>query len=284
MLICSKLTSAVANTSKKKCGKEFKTDWVEISSLVPGRTRKQCMNRWHTILDTNIDRTTGRTGTWIDDEDIKLKDAVQTHGGKDWATIATLVPGRTRKQCCNRWKDVLDPSIASTAGRTGKWTAVEDSKLKHVVQKHGDKDWVTISALVPGRTRKQCWQRWEIALNPSIDRANERTGKWTAVENSKLKHAVQTHGDKDWAAISALVPCRTKNQCWKRWHNGLDPSIDRANRLTGKWSEDEDSKLKNAVQKHGGKDWDATTALVPGRTKRQCQSRWQVLRRSPEQE
>jgi hypothetical protein len=34
----SKLTSAVANTSKKKCVKEYKSDWVVISALVPGRT------------------------------------------------------------------------------------------------------------------------------------------------------------------------------------------------------------------------------------------------------
>jgi hypothetical protein len=31
----------------------------------------------------------------------------------------------------------------------------EESKLKGAVGTHGDKDWVAISALVPGRTRKQ---------------------------------------------------------------------------------------------------------------------------------
>jgi hypothetical protein len=39
--------------------------------------------------------------------------------------------------------DVLDPSIYGASGRkgkwTGKWTAVEDSKLKDAVQTHGDK-------------------------------------------------------------------------------------------------------------------------------------------------
>jgi hypothetical protein len=32
-------------------------------------------------------------GTWSEDKDIKLKDAVQRHGGKDWGAIAALVPG-----------------------------------------------------------------------------------------------------------------------------------------------------------------------------------------------
>jgi hypothetical protein len=34
--------------------------------------------------------------------DIKLKNAVQTHGCKDWGAVAALVPGRTKKQCYNR--------------------------------------------------------------------------------------------------------------------------------------------------------------------------------------
>jgi hypothetical protein len=81
--------------------------------------------------------TSAVTGRWAEDEDDKLKDAVETHGGKNWAAIAALIPGRTRKQCRNRWHSALDPSISLAAGRGGKWTAVEDSKLKDAVQTHG---------------------------------------------------------------------------------------------------------------------------------------------------
>jgi hypothetical protein len=35
-----------------------------------------------------------RTDKWAEDEDAKLRDAVETHGDKSWAAIATLVPGR----------------------------------------------------------------------------------------------------------------------------------------------------------------------------------------------
>jgi hypothetical protein len=34
------LTHAVANTSKKRCGKVCKTDWDAIAALIPGRVRK----------------------------------------------------------------------------------------------------------------------------------------------------------------------------------------------------------------------------------------------------
>jgi hypothetical protein len=213
----AKLTRVVANTSKKKWGKEYKTDWPAISELIPGRTKKQCWQRWHDVLDPNIGRANGRKGKWTAVEDRKLKAAVQTHGDKDWDTISALVPGRMRRQCWQRWYDVLNPSIALTAGRTGTWEEDEDIKLKDAVQTQGDKDWAAISALVPGRTKRQCLSRWHGTLDPSIGRASARKGKWSAVEDSKLKHAIQTQGDKGWVAISALVPGRTKKQCWNRW-------------------------------------------------------------------
>jgi hypothetical protein len=67
---------------------------VPLSALVLGRTRSQCSSRWHDILDPSINGANGRTGTWSEDEDSKLKDAVQRHGGKAWVTISALVPGR----------------------------------------------------------------------------------------------------------------------------------------------------------------------------------------------
>jgi uncharacterized protein (DUF2237 family) len=207
-------------------------DWVAISALVPGRTLSQCNGRWRDALDPNIDRANARTGKkWLEDEDIKLKNAVRTHGGKNWAAITALVPGRTRNQCYKRWHDFLNSNIArTTAGRTGSWTAVEDIKLKDTVQTHGAKNWKEIVLLVPGRTRNQCRDRWQNALNPSIDRANRRTGKWTEDEDSKLKNAVQTHGDKDWVVIAALV---LGKQCLRRWRDALDPSIDQATGFAG---------------------------------------------------
>jgi hypothetical protein len=262
----SKLKDAVQTHGDK--------DWAAISALVPSRTKKQCSDRWRDTLNPSIGRANGREGKWTPVEDSKLKDAVQTHGGKDWVTISALVPGRTKKQCNNRWHNTLDPSIALTAGRDGKWTSDEDRKLKNAVQTLGDKDWDAISALVPGRTRKQCNQRWHNVLDPSIGLAKERTGKWAENEDIKLKDAVQTHGGKNWIAITKLVPGRTKIQCRSRWHDTLNPRIDRASGRSGKWAEDEDIKLKDAVQTYGGKNWDAIAVLVPGRTRIQCHNRW----------
>jgi hypothetical protein len=92
-------------------------------------------------------------------------------GGRNWKDTAALVPGRTKLRCWSRWHDALNPSIALTAGRRGKWAPDEDEKLKDAVRMHGDKDWVAITALVPGRSRVQCWSRWKDVLDPSNGRA-----------------------------------------------------------------------------------------------------------------
>jgi hypothetical protein len=268
------LNSAVMNTCKKKHGKESRTDWVAISILVPGRTQRQCYNRWRRVLDPSIDRANERLGRWTEDEVIKLKDAAQIHGGKNWDAIALLVPGRTIIQCSSRWHKAADPNIDQANERMGTWAQDEDSKLKDAVQTHGGKNWCAIAALVSGRGEKQCCNRWNHALNPSIGLASARSGKWTEDEDIKLKDAVQAHGSKNWEAIAALVPGRTRGQCYDRWKDVLDPSIDRESGRTGKWTEDESSKLKDAVQLHGGKNWNAIAALVPGRTRIQCRSRW----------
>jgi hypothetical protein len=235
-------------------------------------------------LDADSVKDTRATGHWAPEEDAKLKCAVIANPCKkkygkeyrtDWAAVAALFSGRTKLQCRNRWRYALHPNIDRASGHTGRWIEGEDSKLK---------DWGAISAIVPGRTEKQCRSRWHNTLNPSIDHASGGKGKWTEDEHSKLKDAVQTHGGKNWAAIAALVSGRTKTQCHNRWHQVLDTGIDRANKRNGKWADAEDLKLKDAVQTHGGKNWDAIAALVPGRTKRQCQSRWEYLRRSLKQE
>jgi hypothetical protein len=144
----------------------------------------------------------------IEDEEAKLKDAVQMHGGKDRAAISTLVTGRTEMQCLNRWH--LAPRIDRSTGRSGKWTPDEDDRLKGAVQMHGGKNWASIAVVVSGRTGKQCLNRWQDYLNPSVAPMARRTGAWTQDEDGKLRDSVQAHNGKNWDAIARLVPGRTK--------------------------------------------------------------------------
>jgi hypothetical protein len=65
----------------------------KIAAMVPGRTKNQCNKRWYNALDPSVALTAGSTGKWTEDEDLKLKAAVQTFGGKNWPEIAAMVSG-----------------------------------------------------------------------------------------------------------------------------------------------------------------------------------------------
>jgi hypothetical protein len=157
----------------------------------------QCHGGWHYALDPSIDRATGHTGQWKEDKVIKLEDAVQSHGDKDWVAIDKLVPGRTKEQCRDRWRYALDSSIDRAPGCAGQWTEDDVIKLKDAGQSHGDKNWVAIAKLVPGRTNRQCRRKWEDALDPNIDRAPGRRNQWTEDDDIKLKDSIQTYRVKN---------------------------------------------------------------------------------------
>jgi hypothetical protein len=111
-------------------------------------------------------------------------------------------------------------------------------------------------------------------LVSNIDPATARTGKLIADEDTTLKDAIPMDGAKNWEKIATLVPGRTHIQCQNIWHYTLVPNNDLTTALAGKWTEDEDKKLKDGVREHGGKNWKAIAAFVPGRTPKQCRSRW----------
>jgi hypothetical protein len=78
-------------------------------------------------------------------------------------------------------------------------------------------------------------------LDPKTGQASGRKGRWTEVEDSKLKDAVQTHGGKDWGAISALFRVERKHSVaadgmitWIRTATGrVDVRVNRKKTNTG---------------------------------------------------
>jgi hypothetical protein len=197
--------------------------------------------------------------SWTPEQDAKLIEGVEKHG-KKWVAVATLVPGRTNDQCRERWINTVDPANGKSEG---KWTPEEDAKLTEGVEKHGKACWVTVAAMVTGRTNDQCRQRWVYKVDPT----NEK-GKWKPEEDAKLTAAVEKHGN-EWTAVADMVTGRTNQQCRQRWTRNLDP----ANGNKGKWKPEEDAKLIEGVEKHGN-EWGSVAAMVSGRTNEQCRNRW----------
>ncbi|KAG0271798.1 hypothetical protein BGZ95_000337 [Linnemannia exigua] len=71
-------------------------NWHAVAQMVPGRNAKQCMQKWQTDLDPQINRL-----PWTEAEDEKLVEAYHKYGNS-WQQIAKMVETRTWYQCYNR--------------------------------------------------------------------------------------------------------------------------------------------------------------------------------------
>ena len=60
-------------------------------------------------------------GAWSADEDELLLKAIEANGTRKWSVLASHLPGRTGKQCRERWHNQLNPDISKSP-----WTEAED--------------------------------------------------------------------------------------------------------------------------------------------------------------
>jgi hypothetical protein len=137
---------------------------------------------------------------WTPQQDEELRVAVAKHGGQNWKAIARMVEGRDHVQCLQRWKKVLQPGLVK-----GMWSKDEDDLLIKLMSTSQPKNWAEVAVLVPGRTAKQCRERWSLNLDPAINR-----GPWTKDEDDLLIKLHDKLGNK-WAQIKGHLTSRTEN-------------------------------------------------------------------------
>jgi len=196
---------------------------------------------------------------WTPDLDACLKAAVEKHGAKSWKVIAESVPGMTHVQCLQRWKKVLQPGL-----KKGPWAREEDEILMTKAmesQGQGPISWVAIAESIPGRTAKQCRERWSLNLDPTIDHS-----PWRHEEDRLLLELHKEKGNK-WAEIAGKINGRTENAVKTRFK-----SLERAQQKA--WTMQEDRAVINAKLTYGGK-WYETK--LPSRSKNAVRQRWKFL-------
>jgi nuclear transport factor 2 (NTF2) superfamily protein len=158
------------------------------------------------IINPNLKlRTDGKVKDpgikWTPEQDEQLKKAVEKYKESNWKSIAKMVDGRNHVQCLQRWKKVLQPGLIK-----GMWSEEEDNLLLRLMRQYnGDKCWTKIAESIPGRTAKQCRERFYLNLDPTINRE-----PWTRQEDELLVDLHRRLGNK-WAEIKRNLPGRTEN-------------------------------------------------------------------------
>eukprot|EP00752_Nemacystus_decipiens_P010360 g9230.t1 len=180
-----------------------------------GTAKRARISRYNTA-ETGLDHSTDEVMSdeehkgshprrWSPEEDERLRASVERHQGTNWKEIAKEVMSRNHVQCLQRWKKVLTPGLVK-----GQWTNEEDELLVSVVNE-GHKNWGSLSARIPGRTSKQCRERWCHHLDPRIVK-----GQWTAAEDEIIVSMQKRIGNK-WAQIAQHLDGRTENATKIRW-------------------------------------------------------------------
>ena len=170
----------------------------------------------------------------------------------------TQIPMHETLTASSRPMVALSPGHHVTASTTstspGHWTKREDDMLRSLIEEHGNTDWKIVSSFLPGRTESACQSRWQKVLKRGLVR-----GPWTKEEDRKLVRMVQNFGPRKWAAISEELVGRSGKQCRERWHNHLDPNVNRQS-----WSEHEDRQILECHMRMGNR-WAEMSKYLPGR-------------------
>eukprot|EP00798_Chlamydomonas_sp_ICE-L_P024522 gene24522-10126_t len=96
---------------------------------------------------------------WSEEETAALRQSIGRsggvlHGSIDWTEISKSLPGRTGKQCREKWKNDLRPDISKTA-----WTALEEYVLVRSHSVCGNK-WSEIARRLRGRSENNIKNHW----------------------------------------------------------------------------------------------------------------------------
>jgi len=235
---------------------------------------------------TQSTATTYVRGNWSQEEDRRLKEAVesflrtkevsveeykhslssenrtqersQTKQIKGiWIYCSNFFPHRTVESVKNRGERIFHPSH-----KRGRWSDQEVSNLVEFVSEYG-RSWVKIGSLL-NRDPNSVRDKYRLETEKKSGLGKPTSSRWTKDEEQHLVTLVKEYtnwkpGDKvplyniPWATIAKVVQ-RTKSACMEKWHSNLHGKT--AGYRTKNWATPQFEELVHAVRNCGAKEYD----------------------------
>lgn len=177
------------NLSKSKSSSSFSAPFIINQTLFNNayyppscsspQTSMICKNKWPIIQKKSTKANPSRSSKekqkskqidksnqrkkFTPEEDEKLKNLVENTEFKKWDAIAKEMPGRTGRQCRDRYKNYLVPGFFN-----GQWSKEEDNLLRLKYAEFGP-HWSKITAFFKNRSANALKNRWNYFVSKHIE-------------------------------------------------------------------------------------------------------------------
>ncbi|XP_015784596.1 snRNA-activating protein complex subunit 4 [Tetranychus urticae] len=170
-----KWTSEEESKLKQLC-KKIHTDWDMVAvNLGTKRTAWECFEKYQSHFNERI----VRSGQFTYEENCLLKKLVDRLSIGDyipWHQVAYFMTQRSLAQIKHFWNKI------NCSRRGAKWNELEDKVLLAAVEKHGTRNWKHVAYFIPGRSNRQCRERYMMRLGIK----DRKLADWTFNEDCKL--------------------------------------------------------------------------------------------------
>ena len=196
--------------------------WDLIASEMPGRSIQSCKQQYYIYRE--CETRSVKKIPWTVEDDEKLI-SLYKESGPRWSLISRLLsPRRSYQACRNRFVRQLGPSLLLNDGKKpilrGRWTPLEDDRLRAAVGTHGTEDWLKIAKELWVRSAEECERRYQFLMVANDDSGIPRfTIHFAPEEINRLRKAVEEKS-VSWDELARQFPGRSSRSLLLRYEYG----------------------------------------------------------------